>query len=377
VEQRFRILACSKQRHHAHGGVEFYDLSLLDNLSTYAISDPFQNPFRLERFRIVFGDDWVYSGDINLAKEPNGYGHMELSQGRTMKGFFRNGTFVKECNERDDDIAATRLLNTIFMSLEFLNCGPNSTLVAGSNIDVMREFDSALSALTQMVGPTFLEHVSHAAISSIEDSILKLPRRRLSMFKTSATKSLTQLRQKIDVFFSNEDMADHCNLGIDEVSPHVASSASASTPAAASRNRSPPPSSTPVSKEHADAVAQSAAAAAAAVVQQPLSAARTSASQALADHNFCGMINPGVLCCFISLLQSWFYIKAFRNVVLNSKSQDTTITQLNCVFRSLQNRNIGSRTDCMIKVLFLEFSIWFLCPTHIISELRFEVSMFR
>jgi hypothetical protein len=172
---------------------------------------------------------------------------------------------------------------------------------------------------------------------------------------------------------------------------------------ASSRSRSPSSSSTPVSKKQAPAPAQSAAAAALAsapapavtavrtqypplpelkssssVVQQHLSAARTSASQALADHNFCGMINPGVFCSFISLLQSWFYIKAFRNVVLKSKSQDVTLTELNCVFRSLQNRNFGIRgTDCSIEVHFLEFSVWFLCPTHIISELRFEVSMFH
>jgi hypothetical protein len=385
VEQRFRILACSKQRHHAHGGVDFYDLSLLHNLQTFEISGSGASPFRLERFRIVFGDDWVYSGDINLAKEPNGYGTM-VSRDSERSGFFQNGFFVKECDEHDDAVAATRHVNILYLSLEFLKGGPNAMLVKGSDIEVMEEFDRALNALIGV--PNFLEYV---VLETIAHAVESLHGQRLSRFKVSAKQVLSKFS------FADDGVEDSAN-GADMLSSHATEP---TIDIDIDRSCSASSSSTPVLKKQAVDPAQSAAAAppasapapapgrkplpplpklnsSSAVVQQPLSAPRTSASQALADHSFYGMINPGVFCSFISLLQSWFYIKAFRNVVLMSNSQDVTLTQLNCVFRSLQNKNFGIReTDCSIKVHFLEFSVWFLCPTHIISELRFEVSMFQ
>jgi hypothetical protein len=96
-------------------------------------------------------------------------------------------------------------------------------------------------------------------------------------------------------------------------------------------------------------------------------------SDPLLDKEFCGMRNPGPFCPFICLLQAWFHIKGFRNVVFNSDFQDETLNQLKSLFRSLQNRQIGSRrTDCSSQVHFLEFGVWFMNPTHTItSELRF------
>jgi hypothetical protein len=254
--------------------------------------------------------------------------------------------------------------------------------------------------------PNVREHVSAKEISNIADEVQRLPVARLSSFKISAKHFFKDLMDKlahievVEVSANEADMlssVDHASepiIDIDDVLDPVrlvapAQSAAAAPAVAAGRTQQQPtspavvpqPSSTPVSNKQAPGTQYPPLPklkSSSAVVQQHLSAARTSASQALADHNFCGMINPGVFCSFISLLQSWFYIKAFRNVVLKSKSQDVTLTELNCVFRSLQNRNFGIRgTDCSIEVHFLEFSVWFLCPTHIISELRFEVSMFQ
>jgi ubiquitin C-terminal hydrolase len=190
VEQRFRILACSKQRHHAHGGVDFYDLSLLHNLQTFEISGSGASRFRQERFRIVFGDDWVYSGDINLAKEPNGYGTM-VSRDSERSGFFQNGIFVKDCDEYDDAVAATRHVNILYLSLEFLKGGPNAMLVKGNDIEVMEEFDSALNALISV--PNFLEYVSLVKIAHEVESLLG---QRLSRFKVSAKQVISKFMQR-------------------------------------------------------------------------------------------------------------------------------------------------------------------------------------
>ena len=193
VEQRFRILACSKQRHYAHGGVDFYDLSLLHNLQTYEIPGSVVSPFRLERFRIVFGNNWVYSGDINVAKEPNGYGTMVFCDCDDQRsGFFQNGHFAKCCDEHDDAVAATRLVNILYLSLEFLKGGPNAMLVAGSDIDVMKEFDSAVNALMQT--PNVLDYVS-TAILNIAAAVETLPSQRLSLFKCNAKRVLTEFMQ--------------------------------------------------------------------------------------------------------------------------------------------------------------------------------------
>ena len=76
----------------------------------------------------------------------------------------------------------------------------------------------------------------------------------------------------------------------------------------------------------------------------------------------CGLRNPGVLCPFNSLLQAWFHIKAFRNVVLSSESDDQTLNELKFVFRSLQN----TRSNCIAEVISFVIVVWFLFTTYIL-----------
>jgi hypothetical protein len=208
VEQRFRILACSKQRHHAHGMVDFYDLSLLHNLSTYELKSGCVHPFSLERFRIVFKDGWVYSGDINLAKQPNGYGHKILSDDTEITGFFKNGEFVRCCDEHDDAVAATRHVNRLFMLLEFLKDGPDAVLVVGSVIDVLEEFEKACNALSGI--PNVGLHVSATVILNISNQVQRLPGVRLSTFKVSANVFCQRLMDKLAPI-EHVDYADMLN----------------------------------------------------------------------------------------------------------------------------------------------------------------------
>ncbi len=383
VEQRFRILACSKQRHHApHGGVDFYDLSLLHNLSTYEIHNLHASPFNLERFRIVYGNDWVYSGDINLAKEPNGYGTLIRSSDQEVTGYFRKGKFYKSCDEKDDVIAVTRHVNTIFMSLEFLNGGANAALVLGPDTDVIEDLTIALKCLESY-------SISILTECDLLPEILDV---RLQMQSFSARRSSTskvKLKEIVNVLVTRLEAAAAASVpapavvfagGNDSVviaSADVGAAASSTfVPSVLDGDDSFLDDQEDCSGSDQEVIVLSDVNAA------PNVSATTSEFKVLAnriDHNFCGMINPKYLCGFISLLQVWFHIKAFRNVVLKSKSEDTTLTQLNLLFRSLQNRQFGTRqTDCMIQVHFFEFSVWFLYPTYIISsELCFEVSMFQ
>ena len=182
VEQRLRVLACSKQR-HIHDRVDFYDLSLLENLSSHEIS-PDLHPFPLERFRIVFGDEWVYTGDVNLANQPNGFGTMCFPEGTEKRcGLFQNGQFKKHCNLSDDEVVATRHVNTMYMSLNFLNIGPIANFV-----DAEAFFD-ALQALNGFFScPNVVSAKVLTEMYSVVDSMTAT---RLSLFKTRA-KSLLQ-----------------------------------------------------------------------------------------------------------------------------------------------------------------------------------------
>ena len=395
VEQRFRILACSKQRHHARGGVEFYDLSLLHNLSTYEIHNLHNSPFCLERFRIVYGNDWMYSGDINLAKEPNGYGTMIGSSNQEVTGYFRKGTFYKSCDEKDDVIAVTRHVNTIFMSLEFLNGGANAALVLGPDTDVIEDLTNALNCLNSYSIPILTECDLLPEILEVRSQMQSLSAQRSSMSKVKIKTIVNELVNKLTVreaAAAASEPAPAASVpapavifagGTDSVVISIADAGAAASS-----------TSVPIVLDGDDSFLDFQS------VQEGCSgsdqrvivlsddnvatnlSATTSEFKVLAnriDQSFCGMINPSVFCGFISLLQAWFHIKAFRNVVLKSKSEDATLTQLNLLFRSLQNRQFGTRqTDCSIQVHFLEFSVWFLHPTYLISsELCFEVSMFQ
>lgn len=73
------------------------------------------------------------------------------------------------------------------------------------------------------------------------------------------------------------------------------------------------------------------------------------------DLVFVGLENPdALLCAFNSLLQAWFYIAAFRNAVLSSKSQDNSLNQLKTVFHCLQKR----RRDICVNVIVFIIVIW-------------------
>ena len=67
---------------------------------------------------------------------------------------------------------------------------------------------------------------------------------------------------------------------------------------------------------------------------------------ALANSHFVGLRNPKFLCPFNSLVQAWFCIKGFRNVVLCSESKEETLIELKILFYFLQ-----IRTDCCAKEL--------------------------
>ena len=60
--------------------------------------------------------------------------------------------------------------------------------------------------------------------------------------------------------------------------------------------------------------------------------------------DFVGLRNPKALCPFNSLIQAWFCIQGFRNIVLQSHSEDQTLIELKILFYSLQ-----IRTDCCAK----------------------------
>jgi ubiquitin C-terminal hydrolase len=65
----------------------------------------------------------------------------------------------------------------------------------------------------------------------------------------------------------------------------------------------------------------------------------------LTNPNFVGLRNPSLLCPFNSLIQAWFCIQGFRNIVLLSKSEDQTLIELKILFYFLQIR----RRDCCAK----------------------------
>jgi hypothetical protein len=64
----------------------------------------------------------------------------------------------------------------------------------------------------------------------------------------------------------------------------------------------------------------------------------------LTNPDFVGLRNPKFLCPFNSLIQAWFCIQGFRNIVLLSHSEDQTLIELKILFYSLQ-----IRTDCCAK----------------------------
>ena len=153
VEQRLRVLACSQQRREAHGSTDFYDLTLLDNLSTFQIFDTLDNtdvirPFPLDYTKIVYGDDWIYAGDINLQHEPNGYGRKLHGSELTEEGYFKNGRFKGNCMVTDDRIMAARHVNTVYMSLQSLSRGAD--LASDDSIALQNAVSNAAEKLQSL-----------------------------------------------------------------------------------------------------------------------------------------------------------------------------------------------------------------------------------
>jgi hypothetical protein len=190
LEWRFRVLACSKQR-QAHGRVDFYDLSLLHNLSTFDIS-PGIRLCPLERSHIVFRNDWVYTGDVNLDNEPNGFGSMCFSsnQEHIQCGFFKDGHFIRACESADSAVVATRHVNTLFMLLHFLACGSNASLVFADDTVVEKTFQASLDALEKC-----LHHVSFRVLQNLYDAAdnLRTSTRRFNSLKSTAQSVLPLL----------------------------------------------------------------------------------------------------------------------------------------------------------------------------------------
>jgi hypothetical protein len=95
--------------------------------------------------------------------------------------------------------------------------------------------------------------------------------------------------------------------------------------------------------QHVSAMATAVPAASNGLVDSPASAPVAAAACNL-HTKFCGLQNEtATLCSYNSLLQIWFHIKAFRNVVLRSASEDVALTQLKILFCSMQNRQTDSR----------------------------------
>jgi hypothetical protein len=185
LERRFRVLACSKQR-QARGRVDFYDLSLLHNLSTFDIS-PEIELCPLERSHIVFRNDWVYTGDVNLDNEPNGFGSMcfRSEQEPTQCGFFKDGVFDRACDSNDSAVVATRHVNTLFVLLQFFACDSNASLVVAYDNVASEAFQASLSALKGLL----LHHVSLKVLQSLFDQVSRL---RSSTPRLVSLKSDTQ-----------------------------------------------------------------------------------------------------------------------------------------------------------------------------------------
>ena len=188
LERRFRVLACSKQR-QAHGRVDFYDLSLLHNLSTFDIS-PGIRLCPLERSHIVFRNEWVYTGDVNLDNEPNGFGSMCFTSDNesVQCGFFQNGFFIRACDSSDSAVVATRHVNTLFLLLQVLACGSNASSVVADDTDVEKTFLASLKALEQ-----YLHHVSFTVLENLFDATTRLPTGlRISSCPSNSLKSTVQ-----------------------------------------------------------------------------------------------------------------------------------------------------------------------------------------
>jgi ubiquitin C-terminal hydrolase len=161
VERRFRVLSCLKQR-QAHGRVDFYDLSLLHDLSTFNIS-PEIRLCPLGRSHIVFRNDSVYFGDVNLDNEPNGFGSMCFRSELIQCGFFKDGVFIRACDSADSAVVATRHVNTLFMLLQPA-CRSNASFVFAGDTIVETTFQSSLDALEQ-----YLHHISFTVLQNLYD----------------------------------------------------------------------------------------------------------------------------------------------------------------------------------------------------------------
>jgi hypothetical protein len=182
LERLFRVLACSKQR-QAHGRVDFYNLSLLHDLSTFDIS-PEIRLCPLERSHIVFRNDWVYTGDVNVDNEPNGFGSMcfRSDQEPIQCGFFVDGVFIRACDSGDSAVVATRHVNTLFMLLQFLACRSNASLVFAGDTLVENTFRASLDALEQ-----YLHHVSFSVLQNLYDAADRsFPSRRFNSLLSTA-----------------------------------------------------------------------------------------------------------------------------------------------------------------------------------------------
>ena len=123
VEQRLRVLACAQQRLESRGPTDYFDITLLENLSTHEIFVDVPDairPFCEDPINIVYGDECMYAGDINLNGQPNGFGCKVHSSNFTERGYFKNGAYISASQETDDCIRAARHVNTLRQSLQSL-----------------------------------------------------------------------------------------------------------------------------------------------------------------------------------------------------------------------------------------------------------------
>jgi hypothetical protein len=110
VEQRLRVLACAAQRNGSPG---FYDLTLLNNLVFYGFKNDDELPFSVDPVTIVYGEDWIYCGDVCNKQKPHGHGTKVFDNSETECGYFKNGRFVRSCQKNEAAVESAKLWNLL------------------------------------------------------------------------------------------------------------------------------------------------------------------------------------------------------------------------------------------------------------------------